>query len=230
MKKIIDNSLYLVLTEECCKGRPAAEIAEAAIAGDVDIIQMREKAKKPDELVKLGCALRGICKKGREGNRREEKGDVIEKGNVIFIINDDPVLAKEIGADGVHLGQEDLVNWSIKKARGLLGPGKIIGISTHSIEQVKKAVSEDVDYIAFGPIYKTKTKNYFIGTADIGEVLKIASKPVFFIGGINLGNIDELLVKGAKNIALIRGITESEDVESAARSFKIKIAAADKKG
>jgi thiamine-phosphate pyrophosphorylase len=201
--------LYLVITEEYCAGRSALDVAEAAIAGGVDIIQMREKTKTAKELIALGKKMAGLCKK---------------KG-VIFIVNDDPLLAREIDADGAHLGQEDLKGFSAWQARRVLGPDKIIGVSTHSVEQFSAANEMDFDYIAFGPVFETKTKDYFIGTGGIEYVLKAAKKPVFFIGGINLFNINRVLDKGARNIALIRGIAEAEDIISRTKEFKGRIAA-----
>lgn len=207
MSEIKDRSLYLVVTGECGRGRKAVEIARRAVSGGVDILQMREKDKPKRELVRIGKQLCGICK---------------EK-EVKFIVNDDPVLARKVNADGVHLGQEDLSAYPLKKARKILGPDSIIGVSTHSLKQFTKANEEGFDYIAFGPIFPTKTKSYFIGTRDIEKVLKIAKKPVFFIGGINLANIDKLLSCGAKNVALIRAITEANDITGAAAEFKNKL-------
>lgn len=204
MRKIRDHSLYLVITEEYGRGRSALEIAEAAIAGGVDIVQMREKNKPREELVKLGEKLCRLCK----------------DRNTLFIVNDDPSIARELDADGVHLGQNDAARYTIKKARKTLGRDKIIGLSTHSIEEFTLANGGDCDYIAFGPIFKTKTKDYFLGTDDIEKVVRAASKPVFFIGGINLSNIRNILRKGAKNIALIRGIAEAEDIVFRTRAFK----------
>lgn len=207
MSKIKEYSLYLVLSEECGKGRPAAEIAALAISGGVDILQMREKNRSQSELKELGRELYKIC----------------SENGVKFIVNDDPVLAKELNADGVHLGQDDLKQYSLANTRKLLGQNKIIGISTHSLQQFKEANESDADYIAFGPIFPTKTKDYFIGTEDVEEVLREAKKPIVFIGGINLNNIDILLGKGAKNIALIRAILEAPDIKKAAADFKKKL-------
>ncbi len=204
MKIPEDLTLYLVITEECGKGRSALEIAKAAIAGGADIIQMREKDKPREELIGLGKILAQLCK---------------DEG-VIFIVNNDPFIAKAAGADGLHLGQEDIERYPLKEARKVVGPDKIIGISTHSMEQFTRANGEDFDYIAFGPIFETKTKGYCIGLADVGEVVNIAKKPVFFIGGINLSNIGDILKRGAKRIALIRGITEPEDIALKTREFK----------
>lgn len=207
MRKIKDHSLYLVISEEYGKGRDALEIARSAITGGVDIIQLREKDKPENELARLGTKLCKLCK---------------EIG-VIFIINDDPVLAKDLDADGVHLGQEDIKSCSIKDARKILGKDRMIGVSTHSLEQFERANSENVDYIAFGPIFTTKTKDYHIGTGEVQKVLSLAQRPVFFIGGITLSNIDEILNKGARNIALIRGILEADNIASRTREFKNRL-------
>ena len=203
----MDKSLYLVLSEECSKGRPAIEIARLAISGGIDILQMREKARSRDELMKLGRELCAVCK----------------ENNVKFIVNDDPTIAKETGADGVHLGQEDLKKYSVEETRKLLGPDKIIGVSTHSVGQFEKANAGGFDYIAFGPIFPTKTKDYFIGTDSIEGIVKIANRPVVFIGGINLSNIDNILQKGGRNIALIRAILEAEDLVETTKRFKEKL-------
>lgn len=207
MLKIKDYSLYLVISEEYGKGRSAFEMAESAIKGGVDIIQMREKNMPKDKLVDIGKRLSCLC---------------LDSG-VMFIVNDDPELAKEVDADGVHLGQDDIKKYPIDKTRKTLKPDKIIGISTHSLEQFSRANNEGFDYIAFGPIFPTKTKDYFLGTGGIKDILNIAARPVFFIGGISLSNIDGLLEAGAKNIALIRGITEAEDIVSAAGEFKNRL-------
>lgn len=204
MPKIKEHSLYLVISEEYSAGKNALEIASLAISGGVDIIQLREKNKTREEIVKLTACLSKLCK----------------KNNVTFIVNDDPWIAKESGASGVHLGQEDLLKYSVASARNILGKSGIIGVSTHSLDQLDRANKEDVDYVAYGPVFPTKTKDYFLGPKDIKEVLRTAQKPVFFIGGINLSNLDEILKEGAKNIAVIRGIIESEDISLRVKSFK----------
>jgi len=126
---IKDHSLYLVITEECGKGRSALEIAKRAIAGGVDMIQMREKDKEENALIELGRELAGLCR----------------ENNVIFIVNDNPVAAKAANAHGVHLGQEDLHRYPVSVARNIMGEDKIIGVSTHSFEQFAAANEEDID-------------------------------------------------------------------------------------
>ena len=168
---------------------------------------MREKNKSRPELIELGKKLSNLCR----------------DNGIMFIANDDPEIAKETGAGGVHLGQKDIKKHSIEAARKILGRGKAIGISTHSIETFKKACTEDVDYIAYGPVFQTKIKDNCAGTEDVGKIMAMTKKPIFFIGGINLKNVDSLLEKGARNISLIRAITEADDVASAARSFRKKL-------
>jgi thiamine-phosphate pyrophosphorylase len=211
---IKDHSLYLVTSEEYSGGRPTLEIARSAISGGVDILQMREKRRPGEELLALGKELSGLCR---------------EK-DVLFIVNDDPLIAMKVGAHGVHLGQEDAARYTLKGARQIVGEDRIIGISTHTFSQFKAANESDVDYIAFGPIFPTKTKDYYIGTGEISKVLEAAKKPVIFVGGIDLDNIDKILSKGAKNVALIRAITGAEDAEAAARAFKDKISGYKERG
>jgi len=214
MPKFKDYSLYLVLSGEYCPQKDLLEIAGEAIAGGVDCIQMREKTMPHEELISLGFALKECCR--RHG--------------VLFIVNDDPVLAHEIGADGVHVGQEDMVHFSIPATRRIIGKDKIIGVSTHSLEQFKLANDLDVDYIAFGPLFSTQTKNYAIGTKDLPEVLRSAQKPVVCIGGINEQNISEVLGLGARNIAVIRRIMQAEDTTAAAKTLKHMIVERKKDG
>ncbi|MDD4202235.1 MAG: thiamine phosphate synthase [Candidatus Omnitrophica bacterium] len=205
--KIKDKSLYLVTSQEFSGNKDSFYIAKEAIEAGVDILQMREKTKTRPELVSLGKKLCCLC--------RDRK--------VLFIVNDDPFLAKEVDANGVHLGQEDIKKHSIQEVRNILGKEKIIGLSTHSVEQFLEANEKDIDYIAFGPIFQTKTKNYCIGEGDVERVLTLSEKPIVFIGGINLDNIGRLVKKGAKHIAVIRAITEAEDITVQVHEFKKRI-------
>lgn len=204
MRMINDYSLYLVISEEFCSGKDLISIAEEAIAGGVDIIQMREKHKPRNDLIDIGKRFAKLCK----------------DKDVLFIVNDDPLLAKRVGADGVHLGQDDLNTFSLEMARDTIGPDRIIGITTNSIEEFEKANTADADYVAYGPIFQTEAKNYCIGTGGIKTVLSVSRRPVFFIGGINFTTLPKILNEGVKNIALIRAITQSDDIEGATRKFK----------
>lgn len=209
-KKINPGSLYLVLSEACGNGRDPLDIARRAIAGGIDILQMREKDRSPRELSALGTALSCLCR----------------ESGIIFIVNDDPRLAVDLNADGVHMGQEDLAACNVDTVRRMVGPHRIIGVSTHNPDQFREALAWDVDYLAFGPVFQTKTKDYHIGTADIRQIIAITSKPVFFIGGIQTANLDSLIEKGATNVALIRDIMEAEDVTERTVWYKRKLAEA----
>jgi thiamine-phosphate pyrophosphorylase len=207
MNTIKNHTLYFVLSSEYTRQCNLLETAKQAIEAGIDMLQMREKHFPQDKLILLGGQLLSLCRKKL----------------IPFIVNDSPYLAKKINADGVHLGQEDLEQYPLPLAREILGHKKIIGISTHSVAEFKTAHEQDFNYIAFGPLFPSKTKNYHIGTDSIEEVLSISCKPVIFIGGINLANVHQLRKKGAKNIAVIRAISESDDIASTVKALKANI-------
>jgi thiamine-phosphate pyrophosphorylase len=207
MKRINDNSLYLVTSQEYAPEKSTLDIAKDAIAGGIDILQMREKKATKKELHLLGRELSRLC---------SGKG-------VIFIVNDDPVLACQVGADGVHLGQEDLRKYPLSLTRAIVSKERIIGVSTHSIDQFREANESDCDYIAFGPIFPTPTKDYSIGEENIGKVMSAAKKPVVVIGGIDMDNINTVLERGAKNIAVIRAIVRAENIAARVKEIKNKM-------
>ncbi|MDP6459502.1 MAG: thiamine phosphate synthase, partial [Candidatus Hydrothermarchaeota archaeon] len=128
---------------------------------------------------------------------------------------------KTIDADGVHLGQEDM---SVREAMRLLGSDKLIGISTHNVNQALNAEIMGADYVGIGPIYATKTKDYGpIGPKVIEELRGKLSIPFVAIGGINENNIDEVLEAGTRNIAMISALTEAEDLKEKVKFFIKKI-------
>jgi thiamine-phosphate pyrophosphorylase len=199
-----NNKLYVITESGISKGRSNEEVVKEAIAGGAEIIQLREKNWSKDRVKEEAIKLLKICK---------------EK-NVFFILNDYVDVALEIGADGVHLGQTDM---SISEAREICGNKLIIGLSTHSIEQAIKADKEDVDYITIGPIYKTRAKDFTVGTEIIKEVVSKVEKPVIAIGGINKNNIDEVLKQDIKSVAVISAVVSAENVKEAAKKLVQKI-------
>jgi thiamine-phosphate pyrophosphorylase len=207
MNTIKNRTLYFVLSSEYTRQCNLLETAKRAIEAGIDMLQMREKHLSQDKLILLGGQLLSLCRKKL----------------IPFIVNDNPYLAKKINADGVHLGQEDLKQYPLLLAREILGHKKLIGISTHSVAELKAASEQDFNYIAFGPVFPTKTKDYHIGTGNVEEVLSISSKPVIFIGGINLLNVHQLRKKGVKNIAVIRAIAEADDMALAVKALKADI-------
>lgn len=202
-----DHRLYLVFSEEYGMERPPLSIAQQAIAGGIDVLQLREKRKSREEIVSLGKSLGVLCR----------------KSGVVFIVNDDPHLAHELDADGVHLGQEDIARYPVEEIRRILGPDKIIGLSTHSPEQFHRGNEADIDYLAFGPVFPTQTKDYHIGTGHIENILTRALKPVFLIGGITVANLDIVLAEGATRVALIRNIMQAKDIPARVKWYKDKL-------
>lgn len=192
---------------------PADRIATAMklIAGGADLLQLRAKGCEMAEIRDVAKEILPICR----------------ATGVPFIINDFPELAAELDADGVHIGQDD---GPLTAARETVGPGKIIGRSTHSIMQARAALDEGFDYIGFGPLFPTPTKlgRPGIGLADIATMQsEVGVKiPAFCIGGIKRANLPEVLESGARRVVIVSDLLTAEDVESATREAREIIARA----
>jgi thiamine-phosphate pyrophosphorylase len=190
--------LYLV-----CDARPR-EFLAAAIRGGVDVVQLRDKALGDDELVVAAKEFRAAA----------------DAGGALFVLNDRPDLVAACGADGVHVGQDDLTP---AEARAAVGPDAIVGRSTHAPEQARAAeVDEDVDYLAVGPVHETPTKPGR-PAAGIGYVEWAAAnvaKPWFAIGGLDTANVAEVVAAGASRIVVVRAIASADDPEAAARELR----------
>jgi thiamine-phosphate pyrophosphorylase len=134
--------------------------------------------------------------------------------SALFIVNDDPYLAMELNADGVHVGQDDM---DPAEARRIMGPNAIIGLSTHSREQIDAAGSQPVDYISVGPIWETPTKEGrpATGLELIQTAAEIAPIPWFAIGGIDATNVDQVVAAGAERICVVRAIRDADDPRAA---------------
>lgn len=178
-----------------------------AINAGIRTIQLREKNMTKKELYKEALSIRKFTLKHR----------------ATFIINDYVDIALAVNADGVHLGQEDM---PIREARKLLGENKIIGISTHSMKQAVDAQRAGADYIGFGPIFKTTTKNAGKpkGTKSLIEVKKHIKIPVVAIGGITIDNVSEVFKSGADAVAVATGIL-SGDIKKNTQGFYQQIKA-----
>lgn len=199
------RGLYLILDQQCTE-RDIVSIAIEAIEAGVDIIQYREKVLSKKDAITMAGRLR----------------ELTYKAGVTFIINDDPSIALAVDADGVHLGQDDIPPYI---ARKILGNNKIIGISTHSMEEVSNAANEDVDYIAFGPVFYSDTKmvtspNGIGGIKGIRASVKV---PLIAIGGINQDNVSDVIKAGADGVAVISAVLAAVDVKKAVRELKKKI-------
>lgn len=190
----MDKKLYVITESAISNGRTNEFVVREAIKGGAEIIQLREKLWSREKVRDEAKRLLKICR----------------NNNVLFILNDYVDIALEIEADGVHLGQEDM---PISEARKISNNHLIIGISTHSLEQ---AINADklADYITIGPIFKTRAKNFSIGTNIISEVASAVKKPLIAIGGININNLSEILKKGARNVAVISAVVSAEDIKN----------------
>lgn len=198
--------LYPVTCEKLSKGRSDADVLEAVIAAGVRIVQLRDKESSRDLVYEKALHFRRVT---------------LEHG-VLLIINDDVELARQVQADGVHLGQDD---WPLEAAREAL-PDMLIGHSTHSLEEALAAERAGADYINIGPIFTTGTKSgllHILGPGAIAEIASQVHTPFTVMGGIHAGNLDEVLAAGARKIALVTAITQADDMTAAARSLRERI-------
>jgi len=199
---ITDATLY--------PGRDHVAVAAAALAGGADMIQLRDKTGDVRALLPQARAIRALCR----------------ASGALFIVNDRLDLALAAGADGVHVGQEDL---PAEAARRLLPPGGILGVSTHSREQAEAARAAGADYIGFGPMFPTGTKETGYaprGLTALREVRAAVPLPILAIGGINLENAAEVIAAGATAPAVISAIVAAPDVAAAAARFRRIVAEA----
>ena len=206
MRPIADCRLYGFLDAAYLGARDPADVVHELILGGVDILQLRAKTWCQDDIAAMARRILSLTR----------------PAGVPLIINDHVVLARRVGADGVHLGQEDLAMTSVSTARSIMGSAAIVGVSTHSLAQAVAAEPLAPDYIGIGPLFATGTKPTAapIGLATLCEVSQKVSLPAFAIGGITMGNIAEVLQSGASRIAVVSAILCAANVTAAAREFK----------
>jgi thiamine-phosphate pyrophosphorylase len=191
-----DFGLYLVMTNPVVG---YAACAAAAVECGVRIAQLRMKDVPRDEIVRTGRAVR----------------EVTRGTGTLFVVNDDPSIAAEVEADGVHVGQGDM---SVAEVRRLYPSLGIVGLSTHSPEQARAAVAARPDYIGVGPVWATPTKKVpdpVLGVATAAEMVRSVPFPAVAIGGIDEDRLPELLRAGAVNFAVVRAVCGSSDPASA---------------
>ncbi len=142
-----------------------------------------------------------------------------KRGSALFFVNDRPDVALLSGANGVHIGQSDL---PVAETRAVLGQGKLLGVSTHNLEQFRAAAETDADYIALGPVFATDSKanpDPVVGTVMIREARKLTKKPIVGIGGISLERAKEVMEAGADSVAVISDVLRASDPAKRARQF-----------
>ena len=196
--------LYVITDEGLSKGHTHVDLASMAIEGGADVIQLRDKNLNGKELLKCALCVR----------------ELTEKAGALFIVNDRLDVALASGADGVHLGQDDLPARLVRK---LCPQGFIIGVSAGTLEEALQAEQDGADYVGLGPVFNTTSKDDvgpICGLATLRAVKGRIAIPVVAIGGIGHHNAIEVISSGADGLAVISAVVSQDDVELAARRLK----------
>ncbi len=207
-RRLDGRVLYLLAGESTCQGGIGPAI-RAAAGGGVGIVQLREKSLQDAALLELAHRVRRWTR---------------EVG-VLFVVNDRPDLAVLADADGVHVGQEEL---DVRSARRIVGPGRLVGVSTHSIHQARKAVLDGADYLGVGPVFPSQTKSFdnFAGLDTVRAVAGEITLPWYAIGGISSENLAEVIAAGAERVAVGAAVCLADDPETAAGELHQALATA----
>jgi thiamine-phosphate pyrophosphorylase len=201
LKQLKDLDFYFVTFSSVSRNGTFSDVVNAVDAG-CKIIQYREKNKSKDEMINEAKKLKEIC-----------------NSRAVFLIDDHVDVALAVGADGVHIGQND---FSVEDARQLLGNDCIIGLTVHNVEEALEAEKLDVDYIGLAPIYKTDTKDDSgipCGPDMISEVRKNVNLPIVAVGGINKDNVSDVIKKGADGVVAVSAVLDSVDVKKEVSDF-----------
>lgn len=205
----LDYSLYLVTSAELSRGRSLSHILSAAIRGGVTLVQYRQKDASTRQMIEEARELGALCRSHR----------------IPFIVNDRVDVAMAVGADGVHVGQDDL---PATLARQWIGPDKILGVSVENADQVRLAVAAGADYVGASPIFATPTKpdaSPPIGLQGLQALARVCPIPVVAIGGLNITNAALAIQAGAAGLAVVSAIISAKDPENAARELQLAIQA-----
>lgn len=209
MSKFIEGPVvYSILGTENTVGKEPLLVLESALKAGIDYFQLREKG--PDalagvELLEFALACKELCRRYQTP----------------FIINDDIELAWAIGADGIHIGQDDAPASTVRK---IVGADKILGVSVHSVKEAKRAVESGADYVGMGPVFATSTKSDAKDPAGVGgiEAVKAAypDLPIVGIGGIHSGNAETVWAAGAAGVAVISAISQAQDIAAEVKALR----------
>jgi thiamine-phosphate pyrophosphorylase len=194
--------LYAIVDPDATRGRPAAEVARAILEGGCAVLQLRAKRMTPAELEPLAREVGALCR----------------AAGVPFVVNDHPALARAVGADGLHVGQDDV---GAGEARALVGEA-LLGVSTHDLAQARAAEGAGADLIGFGPVFATRSKQNpdpVVGLAGLAAVCAAVRIPVVAIGGIELSHARAVRDAGAPLAAAIGAVCGADDPRAAARAL-----------
>ena len=204
--------LYIVTDREASRGRSHLEMARRSLAGGADVIQLRDKTLAGRDLLSLA----------------REMAVLVRSHQALFIVNDRLDIALAAGADGVHLGQDDL---PVSAARTIAPPPFIIGVSVGSAHEAMEAESDGADYVALSPVFSTPTKQDAgpgHGLETLMAIRSAVAVPVIAIGGVGLHNVEDVIRAGADGVAVISAVLGEEDVEDATRMMKARVLQAKK--
>lgn len=204
-QRLAEVRLCILISESDCRSSLEWTIKEAA-AGGAGMIQLREKSLSDGKFLERARQVRRWTR----------------EAGVLFIVNDRPDIARLAEADGVQLGQDDL---PVKEARHILGPDHLIGVSTHTLEQVRQAILDAANYIGVGPTFQSATKEFgeFPGLDFVNHVMRETSLPAFVIGGVSLDNIEKIITSGGRRIALGQAICQSSDPRRTAEKLLLAL-------
>ncbi|HUX09160.1 MAG TPA: thiamine phosphate synthase [Terriglobia bacterium] len=195
--------LYAIIDPAQTRGLAPGAVAEMLLTAGVRLIQYRGKTETSRRLFDVSC----------------EMADLVHRAGGTFIVNDRADLARLAGADGVHVGQEDL---PVELARRVLLPGQWVGVSTHTQAQMEEAEASSADYVAFGPVFPTASKERpdpVVGLERLRQVRGLTRKPLVAIGGITLANAPSVIEAGADSVAVIHDLLAAEDIGAQARKY-----------
>lgn len=201
-----DFLLYAVTDRSWLNGKTLYEQVESAIKGGVTFLQLREKQLDYDSFVQEAESIKKLC----------------HENNIPFVINDNIDVALKVGADGVHIGQDDM---HLKDARRLLGNDKIIGVSAHSVEEALSAEKNGADYLGVGAVFQTNSKSNVSNMTfeNLKAICNAVSIPVVAIGGINSTNVEKLKGSGIDGVAVISAVFAQKDITTATKQLKNQI-------
>ena len=199
--RLHDSVLYLCVDRRAEQG-DLAEFLDAVLAAGADLVQLRDKTADADQLRAASEIFRAAA----------------DRHGALFVLNDDPKRAVEVGADGVHVGQDDM---RPADARKIVGDDLIVGWSTHATAEVDDALTTDCDYFAVGPVHATPTKHgrRAIGLEPLRHAASVADRPWFVTGAMSVVTAPAVLATGARRLVVVRALTEADDPASAAREL-----------
>ena len=198
------RGLYVIVDPEATRGRPVLDVAEAVLEGGATLVQLRDKAGELETVLPTARAIKALC----------------ESRGALFIVNDDPHLAAASGAQGLHLGQDDM---PVAEARRIVDSGTIIGRSNNTIEEIEASRNAGADYLAVGAVFPTSTMGKsgrpVVGIDLITTAKEAADQPIVAIGGITRYNAAEVMRAGADCICAVGAITLADNPKTAAQEL-----------